>query len=456
MAAKKKNKLLIYLGIGVGVLILFLIIGKSAGWIGKEEGIKVSTAKSERRSIMETVSANGKIQPEVEVKISSDVSGEVKQLYVKEGDSVIAGTLLAVIDQELYQSALDRAEAILSNSRANLASARARVIQTTVRLSEVNAQYERNLKLYDQKMISDAEIQTAKSSLAAAKADDEASKQNVIAAEYTVKTQEAGIKEARKNLSRTSIYAPISGTISKLNIEKGERVVGTSQMAGTEMMRIANLNDMEVSVDVNENDIVKVNLGDTCTVEVDSYNNRKFSGIVTEVANSATTSAATTSDQVTNFVVKIRILRSSYADLLQKLKRGSAVFRPGMSASVEIQTEAVHHALAVPIEAVTVKSKSALDTTKTKSSRVKKQTAEEKKNDDVEVVFLYQAGKVRLREVKSGIQDDKFIQIITGLKDSDEVVTGPYSAISRSLKQNDKVKVVDKSELFEQKDADKK
>jgi len=450
MSAKKKNKLFLYLGITTVVLVIFLIVAKSAGWIGKDEGTKVSVSKCEKRTIMETVSANGKIQPEVEVKISSDVSGEVKQLYVKEGDSVIAGQLLAVIDQELYQSALDRAEAVLSNSKANLAASRSRVIQAETRMNEIQSQFDRNKKLFDQNLISEAEFQTAKSTLAGAKSDLESSKQTVIAAEYTVKSQEAGIKEARKNLSRTSIYSPVSGTISKLNIEKGERVVGTSQMAGTEMMRIANLNDMEVSVDVNENDIVKVDVGDTCSIEVDSYNNRKFKGLVTEVANSATTSLATTSDQVTNFVVKIRILRSSYEDLLKLKGNKSAVFRPGMSASVEIQTEVVHDVISVPIEAVTVKSKSSLDSTSSrKSNKVK---ISDKADPDIEVVFVQADGKVKLREVKSAIQDDKFIQILTGLKEGEEVVTGPYSAISRTLKMNDKVKVVDKSELFEGKE----
>lgn len=455
MSSNKKNKVILYLGITVVVLIIVLISAKSAGWIGKNEGTRVSVSKAELKTIIESVSANGKIQPEVEVKISSDVSGEVKELYVKEGDSVFAGQLLAVIDPELYQSALDRAEAILSNSKANLASARARVIQNEVRFSEMQAQYERNKKLYDQKLISDAEFQTAKSAFAAAKADEESGRQNVIASEYTVKTQEAGIKEASKNLSRTRIYAPVSGTISKLSVEKGERVVGTSQMAGTEMMRLANLNNMEVSVDVNENDIVKVSIGDTCTIEVDSYNNRKFQGIVTEVANSATTSLAASSDQVTNFVVKIRILRQSYADLTEAFGVQKSVFRPGMSASVEIQTETAHGVLAVPIESVTLKSKSLLDTANVKA--IKKTTpSADKTNDDIEVVFVHQNGEVVLKQVKTGVQDDKYIQITEGLTASDEVVTGPYSAISRTLKQKDKVKVVEKSELFEAKDKSDK
>lgn len=451
MSARGKKKLIWYLLISVVVLIIFLVIAKSSGWIGKQEGTKVSVGKAELKNIVESVSANGKIQPEVEVKISPDVSGEVRELYVQEGDSVVEGQLLAVIDPELYQSALDRAEAIYSNSQANLASARARLIQNEARLNEVKAQFDRNKKLFDQQLISEAEFQTAKSAFAGAKADDESGRQSVIAAEYSVKTQEAGIKEARKNLSRTRIYAPVNGTVSRLSVEKGERVVGTSQMAGTEMMRIANLNNMEVSVDVNENDIVKVGIGDTCLIEVDSYNNRKFQGVVTEVANSATLTQATTSDQVTNFVVKIRILRSSYADLTAAYGVKKAVFRPGMSASVEIQTESAYQVLAVPIESVTLKSKSLLDSTNQKTRKSAK-TEGEKTNNDLEMVFLHIAGKAVLKPVKTGIQDDKFIRITEGLSLNDEVIVGPYSAVSRTLKQNDPVKVVDKSELFETKD----
>jgi HlyD family secretion protein len=446
MKSQKSNKLLQYLLLGAGVLLAFVIIGKWAGWIGNDELIKVSTAKVERRTITQSVTANGKIQPETEVKISPDVSGEIRELYVKEGDSVVAGKLLAVIDPELYQSALDRAEAALNNSKANLATSRARLLQAEVRYNEVSAQYDRNKKMYEQKLISDAEFETAKSTYAAAKADYESGKQTVIASEFTVQSQDATLKEARKNLSRTQIYAPVSGIVSKLAVEKGERVVGTSQMAGTEMMRIANLNDMEVSVDVNENDIVKVSLGDTALIEVDAYNNRKFKGIVTEIANSASSAAQNTSDQVTNFVVKIRIIRSSYADLTQKFGSKRAVFRPGMSASVEILTQTEKDVLAVPIESVTVKSKSDLDSASRSKTRVSKTNIKE--NDEVEVVFVVKDGAVKPVQVKSGIQDDKYIQIESGLIDQEEVVTGPFSAISRTLKWGDKVKVVAKEELF--------
>jgi len=447
---KKKSNTLKYLIIGVIVLIIVAVIGKQAGWLGKSEGIPVTIAKIERKTIIETVSANGRVQPEKEVKISSDVSGEIRELYVKEGDSVVAGRLMARIDPELYQSALDRSEASLNNTKASLATTKARLAQAEGRFVEVSAAYERNKKMYAQKLISDAEFETAKSTFVNAKAEVEAGRQSVLSAEFNVKSFEATLKESRKSLTRTEIFSPVNGIVSKLSVEKGERVVGTSQMAGTEMMRIANLNDMEVSVDVNENDIIKVGLGDTSEIEVDAYPNRKFKGIVTEIANSATTSAQTTSDQVTNFVVKIRILRSSYQDLTLLFGKRKSVFRPGMSASVEIQTERVENVLVVPIEAVTVRQESALDTLDTENKKEKKATLIDSKND-VEVVFINQGNKAKIRKVKTGIQDDKYIQILEGLKEDDQLISGPYSAISKTLKHGDLIKEVNKEELFNSK-----
>lgn len=454
--AKKSKKTIYILGGIVLLLILIIIIGKSTGTIGKKDGIKVAVAKTEKRNITEIVTGNGKIQPEIEVKISSDVSGEITELYVKEGDSVKAGQLLARIDPELYQSALDRTDAALNNSKANLASSRARLLQSEAKMSEIENQFKRNQRMHDEKLMSDAEFETARSAYLTAKADVEASKQTILASQFTVQSQEASLKEARKNLTRTEIFAPVNGIVSKLSVEKGERVVGTSQMTGTEMMRVANLNDMEVSVDVNENDIVKVGLGDTAVVEVDAYGTRKFKGIVTEVANSATTTTQTTSDQVTNFVVKIRILRSSYADLSAKYGTTRSVFRPGMSASVEIQTETAMQVLVVPIEAVTMRSRSDLDTTGgAKPSRRKSAATGDNKTpqgaDDIEVVFLSKDNTVMLKEVKTGIQDDKYIQIVSGLNEKDEVVAAPYSAISKTLRNGDKIEKVDKSSLFEAK-----
>jgi HlyD family secretion protein len=447
---KKKSNTLKYLIIGVIVLIIVAVIGKQAGWLGKSEGIPVTIAKIERKTIIETVSANGRVQPEKEVKISSDVSGEIRELYVKEGDSVVAGKLMARIDPELYQSALDRSYASLNNTKASLATTKARLAQAEGRFVEVSAAYERNKKMYAQKLISDAEFETAKSTFVNAKAEVEAGRQSVLSAEFNVKSFEATLKESRKSLTRTEIFSPVNGIVSKLSVEKGERVVGTSQMAGTEMMRIANLNDMEVSVDVNENDIIKVGLGDTSEIEVDAYPNRKFKGIVTEIANSATTSAQTTSDQVTNFVVKIRILRSSYQDLTLLFGKRKSVFRPGMSASVEIQTERVENVLVVPIEAVTVRQESALDTLDTENKKEKKATLIDSKND-VEVVFINQGNKAKIRKVKTGIQDDKYIQILEGLKEDDQLISGPYSAISKTLKHGDLIKEVNKEELFNSK-----
>ncbi len=447
---KKKNKTLTYLIIGVVVLIIVAFAGKKAGWFGKPEGASVTTAKVLHKTIIETVSANGRVQPEKEVKISSDVSGEIRELYVKEGDSVVAGKLMARIDPELYQSALDRSEASLNNIKAALSTSRARLAQADARFQEIAAAYERNKKMYEQKLISDGEFETAKSTFLNAKSEVDAGKQTVMAAEYNVKSFEASLKESRKNLTRTEIFAPVSGIVSKLIVEKGERVVGTSQMAGTEMMRIANLNDMEVSVDVNENDIVKVGLGDTAEIEVDAYPNRKFKGMVTEIANSATTSAATTSDQVTNFVVKIRILRSSYADLTAKFGKRKSVFRPGMSASVDIQTERVIDVLAVPIEAVTVRQETALDTLVEENKDTKKTNLLDTKNE-VEVVFLMINNKASIRKVKTGVQDDKFIEILEGLSENDVLISGPYSAISKTLKHGDIVKEVSKEELFDSK-----
>jgi HlyD family secretion protein len=324
--------------------------------------------------------------------------------------------------------------------------------QAEARFTELNSAFERNKKMYAQKLISDGEFETAKSTFLNAKAEVEAAKQTVLAAEYNVKSFEASVKESRKNLTRTEIFAPVNGIVSKLSVEQGERVVGTSQMAGTEMMRIANLNDMEVSVDVNENDIVKVGLGDTAEIEVDAYPNRKFLGTVTEIANSASTTAATTSDQVTNFVVKIRILRSSYADLTQKFGKRKSVFRPGMSASVEIQTERARNVLAVPIEAVTVRAESALDTLKEEGASAKNKTVSlDVKELEVEVVFVRNGDKISIRKVKTGIQDDKMIQILEGLQPGEEIITGPYSAISKLLKHGDAIEVVSKEQLFEAK-----
>jgi HlyD family secretion protein len=421
----KKNNLIKYLIIAVVVLIAFAITGKKMGWIGGVANQKVAVEKVEQRTIVETVSASGKIQPEVEVKISSDVSGEIVSLMVKEGQKVKRGQLLCKIRPDIYESYLDRASAALNTSKANLANAEARFIQT-------EQAYERNLKLIKDKIISDADFEVIKSNYLSSKAD-------VQAAKYNVKSAEASVKEAKDNLFKTTVFSPVDGTVSKLNVELGERVLGTSQMTGTEIMRIANLNSMEVSIDVNENDINRLSIGDTAIVEVDAFLDKKFKGIVTEIANSASV-VGTSADQVTNFPVKIRVLPESYASLSSKDKSLPSPFRPGLSATVEIQTEKTSNILTIPIQSVTTREDST-DNTTNADSKVPALGIKE-------FVFVVEGNKVKKIAVKTGIQDDMYIEIKSGLKAGQEVVVAPYLAISKLLKEGMQIEKVSKEDLY--------
>ena len=415
------NKTLKYLLIAVGVLILAVIIAKSTGMLGKDAFIKISTEKVEKRSITETIVANGKIQPKIEVKISADVSGEIIELFVEDGDSVSKGQLLLKINPDIYQSSIERLEASVNSSKAQLS-------QSEATLLEKEKSYKRNKNLWEKKAISDAEYESIEIAYKVALANKES-------AEFSVKSAEASLKEANENLIKTQIYAPIDGIVTKLNVEKGERVVGTAQMTGTEIMRIANLNNMEVIIDVNENDIVRVSKNDTALVEVDAYLGKKFKGIVTEIANSANTQGTAT-DQVTNFEVKIKLLPKYYKDLITAEK--PFPFRPGMSASVDIQTNTVNNALSLPIKAVTTRADSLLnDSIKSKDDE-----------DILEIVFIYDNNKVKIRKVKTGIQDDNFIQILSGVKLDEEIVSDPYSAINKTLKDDMPVEKVTKDKLF--------
>ena len=448
---KKKNNLLKYLLIAAVVLIVFVIIGKSAGWIGGTKAKEVSVEEAAKRTIIETVSASGKIYPEMEVKISADVSGEVVELNVKEGQKVKKGDLLVRINPDIYISALDRLTASLNNSRANLANMRARLTQSQSQFEKAEAAYNRNKRLFDQGTISASEFENIKSAYDVAKADVEAAKQLVVASEYNVKSAQAGVKEARENLMKTSITAPVDGTISKLSIEQGERVVGTSQMAGTEMMRVANLQEMEVVVDVSENDIVRVKLSDTATVEVDAYPDKKFTGVVTEIANTAVT-ALPGAEQVTNFTVKIRINRNSYEDMLSEDEKHKSPFKPGMSATVEIQTNKVPDVISVPIQAVTARDTSEktskVEVTEDKGGDEEQQVSSEEKENIKEYVFLEKDGKAVITAVKTGIQDRTYIEIKEGVAEGEKVIVAPYSAVSRGLKPDDPVEVVSKDKLF--------
>ena len=442
MAKRKNNQLLIIILVVVIVGLVALAIFKAKS---KPSGTEVEVTKVELRTIKETVTASGKVFPEKEVKISSDVSGEVVELYVEEGDSVTSGQILAMIDPEAYESAVERGKATLNNSKSNLAmqqssiqSSKAQVEQIEAQLKNARTIHERNAQLKQEGIISEADFEASEANLGqieanlrSAEANYESAKKAAEAAEYSVKSAEAGLKELQTSLNRTTIAAPTSGIISKLSIEQGERVVGTIQMTGTEMMRLANFNSMEVQVEVSENDILRVNLGDSVDIEVDAYLDDTFKGVVTEIANSAANTGTggqvvLTSDQVTNFIVKIRITPTSYAHLVKKT--GGIPFRPGMSASVDIYTESAVNAPSVPIQAVTVRDLN--------------EDAEDEPGyeaDDQEVVFVFEGDTARMATVKTGVQDNEFIQILEGLSKGEEVIEGPYSAVSRKIDPGDRV-----------------
>jgi len=437
----KNNKLLQYLLIAAVVLIIIAVIGKKSGWFGGEVLTKVSIEKPEQRTINEIVTASGKVQPETEVKISPDVSGEIVELYIAEGDDVQKGDLLLKIKPDIYQSSVDRTRASVNTTKANYSNSQSMLEQIQTKYNQTQKSFERSKILWEQKTISESDYEAALSSIEIGKSELDAAKKSVEAAKYAVQSAEATLKEAEENLKKTSIYAPMSGTISKLNVEQGERVVGTMQMPGTEILRIADLSRMEVKVEVNENDIIKVKLNDTAFIEIDAYLGEKFKGLVTEIANSANVTGMSV-DQVTSFDVKVLVLKESYEHLKNKGKLNP--FRPGMSASVDIQTTTKQGVLSVPIQAVTTR----VDSVEVKGEQQKEIITGETK----EMVFVVLNDSVVLQTVKTGIQDNKYIEIVSGLTTEDQVVVAPYSAISRKLKKGAKVTVVDKDKLFEEKD----
>lgn len=448
MARTKKSNRLIFILVGLIALLIAGAVWKSRQ---KPKGEKVEVEVVKTRTIKETVAASGKVFPEIEVNISPDVSGEVVELYIEEGDSVKTGQLLAKIDPEAIQSQVERQTASVNNSQAQVARAQADIERNKALLTQSQAQkdqiqaqlkntrsiHERNEKLHKEGIISaqefdqslsnlqnlEASLRSAGASYESAKANLKAAEQSVKAAEFTVKSSQAGLKELKTNLKRTSVFSPMTGVVSMLSVEKGERVVGAGMMAGTEMMRVANMNSMEVQVDVSENDIPRVSLGDEVAVEVDAYLDKKFKGTVTEIANSATSAsgaaASLNSDQVTNFIVKIRIDLDSYKELASASNRFP--LRPGMSASVEIFTNSKEDVLSIPIQAVTV--------------RESKEENGEGEKESLEVVFATVAGAdtVKMVPVKTGIQDDSYIEVLSGLADGEEIIIGPYSAISKKL-----------------------
>ncbi|HRO43824.1 MAG TPA: efflux RND transporter periplasmic adaptor subunit [Flavipsychrobacter sp.] len=438
----KKKTLWWIIGGSVLLLIILIIIGKSTG----NEGVKVAVEKVALHTITETVTASGKIYPETEVKISPEVSGEIIELTVQEGDSVRKGQLLVRINPAIYSSIVSQAEATVQQSRAQVTNSREMVAQAKANYDQTLANYTRNKKLYEDKVISALEFEQSESAYRSAKANYDAARANVSGGGYSVQGAAAGLNQAKENLRRTTIVAPTSGVVSALNVKSGERVVGTAQMAGTEILTIADLGRIEVRVDVSETDIAKVKLNDTTLIEADAYRNRKFTGVVSKISVSSKSTGLqqVSTDQVTNYTVHILILPSSYADLIAQMP-SKFPFKPGMSASVEIQTRKERDILSVPINAVTTRDFP--DSLKKKNENV----------DELrQVVFVYdeKTKQVMTRDVKSGIQDNQYIQILSGLKEGEQIVTAPYGAIARTLKEKSKVKTVDKEKLFDSKDKE--
>jgi HlyD family secretion protein len=455
------SKKLIWFIASLLVIILLLVILKVKGVIGKEEGIKVSVEKVSKHTITETVTASGKIYPEIEVKMSSDISGEIVELNVQEGDSVKKGQQLAKIYADIYSNQRNQAAAQVNQQEAMVENSNAQLPGLKATMDAAQAQYDRQKTLLAQKVISLSEFETATTGLRTAQANYNAALQNVHSNMAAVSSAKANLAIQAENVSRTTITSPLNGVVSLLSVKKGERVVGNSMMAGTEMMRVADMSKIEAIVDVGENDIPKVHLGDTAIVEVDAYNNRKFKGIVTQIASSivasATATTGSTTNDVTNYKVHIRLDPASYQDLMDKKRPKSLIFRPGMTASADIQTTTHKDVLSVPINAVTTREKVAGS-----AAAAKDKKPVEDDNGDVktasttgdldEVVFLLQADKsVKQVSVKTDVQDINNIEIVSGLNQGEEVVTGPYGTVSKILNNGTKVTVVDKDKLFEAK-----
>lgn len=457
------NKTLKWVIISLIALIVLLLILKKTGVIGKDEGIKVTTEKATRQTIVETVNASGKVYPEVEVKMSPDISGEIVELNVEEGDSVKKGQVLARIYGDIYATQRDQAAAIVNQQQAQAANASASLVALQAQEDQAKKTYDMQKELFDEKVISRNEFNTADAAYKTAVANLNAAQQGIRGSLASVQSAKAGLAKANKDISLATLVSPMNGVISLLNVKKGERVVGSSMMAGTEMMRIADMGKIEVRVDVGENDIPKVHLGDSATIEVDAFSNRKFKGVVTQIASSnngaaSASASTTTSTDVTNYKVYIRIDPDSYKDLIDPSKKKNFPFRPGMSASADIQTKTRPNVLAIPINSVTTREKN--DSTGSSAPKPGNDVAvsnEDAPNSSLEngldeVVFVLNAdGTVKKQKVKTGIQDINNIEITDGLKEGDEVITGPYDVVSKTLKDKDKVKKVSKGELFEKK-----
>ena len=440
------NKKLLWFIIILVAVIGILITLKATGKIGKDEGIEVNTEKAAKRTIIETVNASGKVYPEVEVKVSSDISGEIVDLKVEEGDSVRKGQEVARIYADIYASQRDQVAAGLTQAGAQVSNTQAALESYKASLDQAELTYNRQKKLLADKVISASEFEQADQAYKSAKANYKAALETIKGGQANYTAAQAQLQRANKDLSRATITAPMNGIVSLLSVKKGERVVGTAQMTGTEIMRIADMHSMVAQVDVGENDITKVKLGDTAIIEVDAYSNRKFRGLVYKIANPVT-SATTSTNEVTSYKVHIRLFPEDYKDLIAK---GKFPFRPGMSANADIQTKRTENVLSIPLNAVTTRAKDSAKVVKAKDVKKDDNNGDDDSKsavstDDLqEVVFIYDNKTLKVRKVvvKTDIQDLNYIQIVTGLKEGEEVVTGPYTTVSKQLKEGDKVKVV--------------
>jgi HlyD family secretion protein len=443
----KRNRRTFYIILGLLLVLIILVLS----FAGKRDDKEVTTELVERRMLTETVTASGKIQPESEVKIQSQVSGEIIELPVKEGDVVEKGQLLVRINPDIYTAALNRAEASLNGARSNLSSAKARLIQAEAQYVVQELSYNRLKKLFAEKAVSQAEMDNAQGTWETSKAEVTAAKESIHAAEFSIESAQASRNEASDNLRRTTIFAPMSGTVTALSKESGESVLGNSMMAGDIIMKVSAMDSMEVNVEVNESDIVRIQLGDTAIVEVDAHQDQKFSGVITEIGNTAlnkTASGMMSMDQVTNFSVKVRILRESYGHMTEGMPATSSPFRPGMSATVEIITDRATDVLTVPIKAVATREDTSSASMVEKMRRKDGPDEAAPPAEPFTVVFVYVESDqtARLRVVRTGIQDDRYIAILDGISDGEKVITGPYEEVSRSLKSGDHV--VERDELF--------
>jgi HlyD family secretion protein len=454
MAKQKQssNKTIRYLIVGLVLVIILLVVASSFGWIGKPKEIEVEIARAKRTTIVEKVSASGTIQPVTEIKLAPEVSGEIRELLVEEGDSVKKGELLVKIRPDTWVSQLERAEAALNQQKANEVSSQAALARAEATYVRAEQEYKRQERLWNEKVISEADWQMAQQNFKVAENDLKSAKQSLQASRYIVKSSEASVREAQENVRLTKVLAPMDGIVSKLSVKKGERVVGTQTMSGTEMMRIADLNVMEVRVNVNENDIVRVHMGDTAIIDVDAYStqDKEFRGLVTLIANTAKDKAS--ADAITEFEVRVLILSSSYQDLIRE---GSKFpFRPGMTASVDILTNRKENVLSVPLASVTTRNPE-----DEKAEEDKKQNGPPDENntsntapkpaqkkEDKTVIFINDKGTAKMIEVKTGISDYDNIEVITGVNDSTDVITGPFLAVSKRLKDGDKVRKMEKKD----------